>query len=270
MSEYYKPHRNPNWNYGGQNWRLSRSKIDLFMECPRCFYIDNKLGVARPRGPAFTLNSAVDELLKKEFDHYRSEGQPHPLMKKYGINAVPFKHEDMDKWRDALRGGVTIFHEQTGLNISGGIDDIWVNPDTNELYVVDYKSTSKNGKLEVLSDTKWENQYKRQMEVYQWLLRQNGFTVSNTSYFFYVNAIKDLDSFNGKLEFDTTIIPYDGNDSWIENTLLEIKKVLDEEKIPKCNPDCDFCRYIEAVNKVVREHEEKNRSEEKTNPDTLF
>ena len=64
MSVYYKPDRSPDWNYGGNKWRLSRSKIGLFLECPRCFYIDNKLGTGRPPGFPFNLNSAVDALLK--------------------------------------------------------------------------------------------------------------------------------------------------------------------------------------------------------------
>ena len=63
--------RNSNWNYGGKNWKLSRSKIDLFVECPRCFYLDNKLGIKRVQFPAFLLNSAVDALFKKEFDIHR-------------------------------------------------------------------------------------------------------------------------------------------------------------------------------------------------------
>jgi len=74
MSQYYKSNRNPKWNFnpnGKNNFKLSRSKIDLFLQCPRCFYIDNRLGVARPPGYPFTLNSAVDHLLKKEFDPVR-------------------------------------------------------------------------------------------------------------------------------------------------------------------------------------------------------
>ena len=53
MSEYYNPNRMESWNYGGKNWKLSRSKIDLFSSCPRCFYIDNKLGVKRVPGFPF-------------------------------------------------------------------------------------------------------------------------------------------------------------------------------------------------------------------------
>lgn len=61
-------------------FRISRSKIDLFLECPRCFYIDRRIGVSRPQGFPFNLNSAVDFLLKKEFDLHRKQKTPHPLM----------------------------------------------------------------------------------------------------------------------------------------------------------------------------------------------
>ena len=36
---------------------------------------------------------------------------------------------------------------------------------------------------------------KRQMEIYQWLLRKNGFKVSDTGYFVYANGITDARSF---------------------------------------------------------------------------
>lgn len=72
MSEYYNPTRGSKWNYGGDQWKLSRSKIDLFMECPRCFYIDNKLGVKRVPGFPFALNSVMDSILKARYDKYRA------------------------------------------------------------------------------------------------------------------------------------------------------------------------------------------------------
>ncbi len=247
MSGYYKPNRNPNWNYGGGRWRLSRSKIDLFKQCAKCFYIDNKLGVARPPGYPFNLNSAVDHLFKKEFDIHRADGTAHPIMEQYGIDAVPFKHPQMDVWRDNFKG-VEIKHKSTGFTVFGAVDDIWINPD-GELIVVDYKATSKNEKIEKLEED-WHIGYKRQMEVYQWLLRQNGFKVSDTGYFVYANAYKDKKAFNGKLEFDVTLIPYKGDDSWVEKTIIDLKKLLDEGNIPEAETDCDYCRYRDAVEGV--------------------
>jgi CRISPR/Cas system-associated exonuclease Cas4 (RecB family) len=249
MSGYYKPDRNPNWNYGGKNWRLSRSKISLFLECPRCFYIDNKLGTARPPGFPFNLNSAVDALLKKEFDTHRAAKTAHPLMQTYGLDAVPFSHASMDSWRDSLKGGVICEHE-SGMTVCGGVDDVWVTTD-NELIVVDYKATSKDSQITTL-DQEWHDGYKRQVEVYQWLFRQNGFKVSNTAYFVYANASKRGEAFDGKLEFEVTLVPYVGDASWVEATIADIKGCLDSSEIPKNAPDCDYCKYRETVGKKLQ------------------
>ena len=249
MSDYYKPDRKPDWNYGGPRWRLSRSKIDLFTECPRCFYIDNKLGTARPPGFPFALNSAVDALFKKEFDIHRADKTAHPLMEQYGIDAVPFQHERMDVWRENFKG-IDYKHPETGFTVSGAIDDVWVTP-SGELHIVDYKSTSKDEKIEVL-DKDWHDGYKRQMEVYQWLFRRNGFKVSDMGYFVYANAGKDKKAFDGMLEFEITIVPHKGNDSWVEPTLLKIKECLENEVLPKPGAGCDYCIYREMVGKKLQ------------------
>lgn len=235
-------------------FRVSRSKIDLFLECPRCLYLDRRLGVSRPQGFPFNLNSAVDVLLKKEFDIHRKQKTPHPLMESYGVEAVPFQNENMERWRDPFTG-VEHFHEKTNFVVFGGVDDIWVkkaegaDEGSDELLVVDYKATSKDA--EVTLDAEWQDGYKRQMEVYQWLLRQNGFKVSDTGYFVYANGKRDREAFDGKLEFDVKLIPYTGSDDWIEKTLLEMKKCLDGE-MPKSSPNCEYCAYINNVNNATK------------------
>lgn len=250
FTKKYNPDRSSDWNYGGPKWRLSRSKIDLFIECPRCFYIDNKLGTARPRGPAFTLNVAVDELFKREFDVHRKAGTQHPIMKQYGINAVPFAHKNMDTWRDNF-AGLEHVHEATGLTISGAVDDIWVQPDSS-LIVVDYKATSKPGTIKTLADSSWEDQYKRQIGVYQWLLEKNGFTVDPVGYFVYANADGSRDAFDDTLHFETTLVPCEGDTSWIEPTLEKIKACLEDGSFPASSSTCEFCPYREACGKKLQ------------------
>jgi len=176
MSEYYNPQRvkglyDPK---SAEPFKLSRSKIDLFIECPRCFYYDRKLGVGRPPGFPFALNSAVDHLLKLEFDIHRVGGTNHPLIEKYGVDARPVAHEDLDKWRHNFTG-IQFLHESTNLLITGAIDDLWQNS-KGEYIIVDYKSTSKAEEITELNK-EWQDGYKRQMEIYQWLLRQNGYKV---------------------------------------------------------------------------------------------
>ncbi len=246
MSEYYKGKRTRNI-FDPEDLKpfaISRSKIDLFLSCPRCFYLDRRLGVGRPPGFPFNLNSAVDTLLKKEFDVHRAKSEPHPLMELHGIAAIPFAHPDLDIWRENFKG-VRFTHKPTNLTITGAVDDIWIN-ENGELHIVDYKSTSKTS--EVNLDAEWQIGYKRQMEVYQWLLRQNGFDVSDTGYFVYANGTTDRDGFNARLDFDMKVIPYTGDASWIEDTLVALKKCLMSAKIPKAGADCDYCTYIDAVN----------------------
>lgn len=253
MAEYtkrYNPDRNADWNYGGKKWRLSRSKIDFFIECPRCFYLDNKLGTKRPGFPSFNLNIAVDELFKKEFDEYRNAGKPHPIMKEYKVDAVPYVHTDMDIWRDNF-AGLEYFHEPTGLTISGAVDDIWQTKD-GKLIVVDYKSTSKAGRIESLSDSAWEEQYKRQIGVYQWLLQKMGYKVSKTGYFVYANAKQTEEKFDNKLIFDTTLVPCDGDTDWIEPTLNQIKDCLEDDTYPNSGPQCEYCPYREACGRKLQ------------------
>ncbi len=245
----YNPDRSADWNYGGPKWRLSRSKLDLFIECPRCFYLDNVLGTARPRGPAFTLNVAVDALLKKEFDVHRSAETAHPLMKRYGVNARPFVHPDLDVWRENFKG-ISYRHAETGLTVCGAVDDVWVGDD-DALIVVDYKATSKNGTIETLADSAWEEQYRRQIGVYQWLLRQNGFTVSDVGYFVYANASADKEAFDGELEFEVTLVPCTGTTEWVDAVLPAVKACLDSEDLPERGRACEFCAYREAAGKKL-------------------
>jgi len=247
MSQYYRGKRTRGMfdPKATAPFAISRSKIDLLLECPFCFYVDRRLGVGRPQGFPFTLNSAVDTLLKKEFDILRKDGTPHSLFKEFNVDAVPFQHEKMDIWRDTFKG-VRYLHRETNLEIFGAVDDIWINP-AGEVHVVDYKATSKTS--EVNLDAEWQIGYKRQMEIYQWLLRKNDLTVSNTGYFVYANGDSNAPQFDAKLEFEIKIIPYVGNDDWIEKTLLTMKKVLMDPRIPKSSPDCDWCTFREGVEK---------------------
>jgi len=252
MSQYYNPQRTKYLYVSNSKFpfRLSRSKIDLFLNCPRCFYYDRKLGVAQPPGFPFSLNSAVDKLLKKEFDIHRANKTAHPLMKTYKIDAVPLDNKNINKWRDALRGGIEYLHKETNLLITGGIDDIWVNP-AGEFIIVDYKATSKVE--EVTIDAEWQIGYKRQMEIYQWLFRKNDYKVSSIGYFVYCNGDADKEAFDGKLEFSIKLIPYKGDDSWVEKTILDIHKCLESAQLPTSGKDCDYCKYRNAVKKLRRE-----------------
>src|SRR5665213_1921685 len=239
-------------------YKVSRSKIELFTQCPRCFWLDGRLKISRPSGPPFNINKTIDELFKKEFDAYRAKGEPHPLMTDNQIKAIPYAHDNLDIWRYNFTGIVAV-HKPTNLHVFGAIDDVWVNDD-GELIVVDYKATSK--KTGVSIDSDWQISYKRQLEVYQWLLRQNGFKVSDTGYFVYTNASLEPESFGDKLEFNTKVIPYTGSNAWVEPTLLKMKARLEDDDMPPIGNaamggPCDFCSYAKARTELTLNHMKK-------------
>jgi hypothetical protein len=239
--------RNTRYTPGQTNpFVVSRSKIELFTQCKRCFWLEALEGIKRPSSPPFQINKAIDELFKKEFDSYREAQTPHPIMVNNNVKAVPFKHQNMDIWRDTFKGIRTV-HEPSNLEVFGGVDDVWQDENGN-LLVVDYKATAKS--KEVSLDADWQQSYKRQLEVYQWLLRQNGFKVSDTGYFVYTNAKFDGDNFNDSLTFTTKLISHTGSDDWIETTLVEMRKSLDGP-IPEVGDSimggpCEYCTYAKS------------------------
>lgn len=245
MNKYKQRQRNL-YNPSDKNpFKLSRSKIDLFLECPRCFYLDRRLGLGRPSMPGWALNSAVDQLLKNEFDLLRKKGQTHELMSQYQIDAIPFSHPDIEEWRNNFIGK-RYLHEGTNLLIFGAVDDIWVNK-KQELLIVDYKATSTS--KEISLDDEYKQGYKRQMEIYQWIFRQSGFKVSNIGYFIFANAGKNRPRFDAKLEFELSIISHQGNDTWVEPVIFAMKKCLESDYIPNPDPACEFCRYQQMIQK---------------------
>jgi len=195
------------------------------------------------------LNSAVDELLKREFDQYRGRGAPHPLITRNGIDAIPHHIEYLNDWRHNFTG-IRYHHDATNLLIFGAIDDLWINS-KKEFIVVDYKATSKKEPILELNDT-WHRSYKRQMEIYQWLLARNGYSVSSTGYFVYCNGQAERDSFQSTLHFDINVIPYNGSHDWVEATILDLYHCLESDTIPKSGDDCDYCMYRTAAADVIQ------------------
>ena len=202
----------------------------------------------------FTLNSAVDNLCKNEFDYYREKQEPHPLFIKHNIDAVPFKHPDMNKWRNNFQG-ISFVNEEENFKFYGAVDDVWIQPN-GELIISDVKSTSKNNFdwLDTWNRYEYPKGYRRQLEMYQWLFRKNGFQVSNKGYLVYFNGLKNEPMFNQVLKFELHLVELECNDNWVSQTLIEAKELLERDEYPQGSSSCDTCQYLKKrwnVNKSV-------------------
>ncbi|MGH8251112.1 MAG: PD-(D/E)XK nuclease family protein [Steroidobacteraceae bacterium] len=229
-----------------QRRQLSRTKVDLFIECARCLYLDVARGIRRPSGPPFTLNNAVDALLKVEFDRYRAAREPHPLFADAGVDAVPFAHPELDRWRHNFTG-VRWLDAETGWTLFGAIDDLW-QARSGELIVADYKATSRN---EMPTTAGLYASYRRQIDVYQFLVRRQGFEVSDRGWFVYANCDAKAGGFGDTLKFRTCMLPYDGNDAWVLDTFRRAVATVQAGVIPPPGEKCEYCPYVSQAAMAV-------------------
>ena len=239
QSSIYKPNQT-------EDFKISRGRFSNFLSCRRCFYIDRVIGLESPGTPGWTLNETTDILLKKEFDVCREAQTPHRLFLENGLDHfVPFKHADMDKWRDSLHHGLMTRFAETNIVLTGGVDDIWQNTQNGRLVVVDYKSQANTKSLDpftYLSDV-YKHGYKIQMDFYSYLLNEMGFDVETVSYFLVCNADRKAPGFYGRLEFQEKLIPYGCSTDWIEIKVAEMVELMNGSEVPDANPSCKNCAY---------------------------
>src|SRR5262249_62062054 len=214
-------------------FKVSRYQIEQYLECPCCFWKNHRKGIRRPSSPPFTINMLVDSVLKKEFDGHRAAQTTHPIMAAHGLDAVPFQHPMIEEWRQNFKGMVYI-DARNNLKVYGSVDDIWQDRKSKKLTVVDYKATAKNG--EVTLDADWQLSYKRQMGVYIWLLRNQGFEVEDRGFFLYANGQR-AERFDHKITFAVSLLPYTSSTEWIEPTLDKLKACLMANEAPQAPAD---------------------------------
>lgn len=244
----YKPNQE-------NDYQISRSKFQDFLACPRTFWFDQVQGLKRPSMPQWTLNTRTDTLLKKEFDECRKQQVPHDLMKKHGLDyLLPYKHENMttadvtQNWREPLHGGLKVRYKDTNIILGGGIDDMWMNTRDNSCCIVEYKSQSNNHSptVENYLSGSYKETYKVQMDYYAYLMKETGMNVSDTGYFVVVNAI-DKNSFDGFIEFEQIIVPYQVNTDWISEKIDGMIEVLNSQQMPLASPYCENAAYEDEL-----------------------
>ena len=226
--------------------------------------------------PSFTINTTTDILLKRDADQVRGKSSL-PIWDAHGLShMIPFEHEDLENWANSMQYGLNdhyfnTVHEETNIKFGGGLDDVFLNTETGQIHIVDYKSEAQGTRsperytpVPSSIDKPWKGGYKRQMDMYVWVARRKGFDVSDVGYFVYVDAqhkgrngmLSQERPDRANMEFAATIIPYKADPSWVEPTLVEIKDfLLNQKDCPehtKPNKEdpysgCDNGRYFEQV-----------------------
>lgn len=219
--------------------KLSPNSLNLYYECPLCFWLDKKMGIRRPQPYPYALNAAVDLLLKEEFDKYRKKKELHPLLVAYNIPAKLFPNQKLlNDWRDN-RKGIRFYDAELDATLFGAVDDILEFSD-GKLAPMDYKSTG----------SKVANVYDRfqlQMDIYTFLLEKNGYqTVRKGCLAFYI--VDKENGFEGKLPFKKEIVMIDTDPSYVPKVFKEAVTVLRAPAPAKHSPDCQYGQWLEGIN----------------------
>ena len=218
--------------------QLSQSSLNLFLECPLCFWLDRNKRIKRPETPRSSLPNGMDLLIKDYFDIYRAKGElPPELVGK--VDVKPLNNQQLlNRWRSRSEG---LRYEDKELNaiLLGLLDECFVN---NDLYIpVDYKTRGFNLKEDSLS------YYQTQLDCYTFLLEANGYKHPSFGYLIY--CIPEEVKENGQVRFRIEPKKLNTNPSAALKLFREAVYLLRGPQ-PKSHSNCQFCYLGEQLFKI--------------------
>jgi len=226
-----KPHKKEEHKY-----KLSPSSINLMLECERCFWLKLVKKISRPDTAFPSLPAGMDKILKQHFDKFMERGELPPEIREYGLgNGYKLFNDKakLDIWRNALKG-IQYKDKTSGILLRGAVDNLLAKG--KKLIVLDYKTRG----YPLKEDT--HEHYQTQMDIYNFLLRKNGYQTEDYSYllFYYPREVAET----GEVLFDTRLIKMATSAERGRSVFKKAIEVLELKKAPKAADGCGFCGYV--------------------------
>ncbi len=218
--------------------KLSPNSLNLYLECPHCFWLDKNLGIKRPPPYPYALNSAVDALLKEEFDTYRAKNLPHPLLKENHIKAHLFGNQKLlNQWRNNL-AGIRYFDENLNATLFGAVDDV-LEFDNGQIAPLDYKSTGSTA-------ANVYDRFQLQLDTYTFLMEKNGYKTPHKGYLaFYI--VDKSRGFIDRLPFRKEIVEIETNPHEVHEIFKDAVNILKHPQPPAHSSDCAFKKFLDGA-----------------------
>ncbi len=236
--------------------RFSNSTLGTFRECPRCFWLEQKHGIKRPRGIFPSLPGGVDRVLKVYFDKHMSSGTLPPEMADL-VGATPYPDRaKMEQWRN-WRNLILDIADDNGVivaQISGALDELIIWPD-GLCSPYDYK-TRGAPPVEGAS----EGYYGTQLDIYHFLVEEGCKLKCNGDGYLGYYWPEDVTG-HGDFKFNTTVVKLGTDPARARHLVLNAVSCLALPTPPpaptkldkKGNtvPGCEYCAYVEADASVL-------------------
>ena len=205
--------------------------LNLFKQCPRCFWIHYNKEVKRPRGIFPSLPGGMDLVIKKYFDQYRGELPPE-IDGKVAGKLLP-DLVLMEKWHN-WRTGLEYCDKDLDATLFGALDDCLLDGDC---YIpLDYKTKGSSPK-----DGDSEKYYQTQLDAYSFLLNSNGYKTGDFAYLVYYYP--DEVTKNGVVRFSVTPVKVETNLKRAEKTFRDAVGLL-KGSMPKNDTGCEYCSWV--------------------------
>jgi CRISPR/Cas system-associated exonuclease Cas4 (RecB family) len=207
--------------------------MNLFFECPRCFWLRVNEKVERPSGPFPSLPSGIDEAVKEHFDRFRERDEVPPEIQRCSEDNLRL-YEEQDflenarKWQTEPKWN----DDNTEALLRGGVDDLMRNSN-DEIVVLDYKTRGYPPKEENGAP----NYYTRQVNLYNLILRENGYETADYGLILYFYP----DGFDNKGDFtfhtETRRVQVD-----IDQAKKMVRDAVDtlDSDIPAHDEECNY------------------------------
>ncbi|GIW62693.1 MAG: hypothetical protein KatS3mg090_0519 [Patescibacteria group bacterium] len=216
---------------------LSPSKLNLYQDCPYCFYLAMIYKKRRPEQPASTLPRGLDNLIKKYFDFYRSIKQLPPEIDKQIKGKLLEDQNLINEWRKTTAfSEPRVYLKELNTVIFGGLDECIIEDD--KYIPADYKTRGYDLKEDSTS------YYQTQMDCYNYLLYENGYQTANLAYLIYY--IPKKINKDGVVNFKVEIHSLQTNKERFSKLVKSAVEILRSGK-PKRNLNCQFCQWMDNI-----------------------
>ncbi|WP_022855679.1 PD-(D/E)XK nuclease family protein [Thermodesulfobacterium thermophilum] len=217
--------------------RISRSQVELFIECPRCFWLEVKHKIKRPQAiKGGFIGSKYDSKLKLYFDKLRLKGEPLKELESEKLKL----YTDFKKLKEWRYKGLEFHHEDHKIVYWGKIDDLLVN-ENGLLVPFDYKVTTSNT-LQIYDSEK------RQLEFYGFLFSklksQLQKEVADIGVIYKIRV--DIDENFEKIEerkFFLVELDYSKYEELLEN----LKNTYFSSNEPEPSGTCEYCNRDQHI-----------------------
>ncbi|MEK7630017.1 MAG: PD-(D/E)XK nuclease family protein [Patescibacteria group bacterium] len=215
--------------------KISPSSLNLYRECPRCFWLQLNEGVKRPDHPSSTLPMGIDLTLKAYFDHWRKNGGVPPILK----GKLPGKLLADQAQIAKFRSRSFVWHDkETDAYFTGILDDALELPD-GETVPLDNKTKG-------FPPLQPHIAHVTQMSAYTLILRENGFKTKNLAYLIYWFMNHKSFDMEKPLNFNVIVEEVITEPDKVKQLFQDAVTCLHGE-LPVPSTECGFCQYRQGI-----------------------